>query len=121
MEIVSPSLGKIFPRMGGGIGADEFLLPIFLRSIGIMSLQGVTVILPLVPEDLAEALQARIVAHQDVPEIVTDLVAEVAEERPVWLRHAVAPTLPLGVIRLGDIDGDQAVVVPGQNRRAIGR
>jgi hypothetical protein len=33
----------------------------------------------------------------------------------------VAPPLPLGVVRLGDVDGDQAVVVSGQNGGAAGR
>jgi hypothetical protein len=39
---------------------------------------------------------------------MADLVAEVAEQRAVGLRHVLAGAVALGVIGLGDVDGDQA-------------
>ena len=50
-----------------------------------------------------------------------DLVAEMAEQRAVGLAHLVPAPLALGVVGLGEVDGDEPVVVAGQHRRgAVG-
>ncbi len=43
-------------------------------------------------------------------------MAEVTEQRPVGLAHLAAAALALGIVGFGDIDGDEAVLVAGQNR-----
>jgi hypothetical protein len=53
--------------------------------------------------------------------VVRDLMTEMAKQGAIGLAHLVAAPLALGVVGLGEIDGDQAVFVPGQHRRrAIG-
>ena len=52
---------------------------------------------------------------QPVPVVVADLVAEMAEQRAVGLAHLGAPLFALGVVGLGDIERDQALVVAGQD------
>jgi hypothetical protein len=42
---------------------------------------------------------------------VADLVAKVAEQRAVRLAHLHPNLLPKRIVRLGDVDGDHAVVV----------
>ena len=48
--------------------------------------------------------------------IVRDLVAEMAEQRAIRLAHLMAAALALGVVGLGEIDGDEPVVVSGEHR-----
>ncbi len=50
-----------------------------------------------------------------IPVVVTDLVSEVAEHRAVGLAHLLTSAFAEGVGRLGDIDGDQAVVMTGEH------
>jgi hypothetical protein len=106
--------------MGTRISADEFGLPVLSRAIGIVPLQGLSVILALVPEHLAEALNAGIIANQDVPIVMADLMPEVPEQRAIGLAHARAPSLPLGIVRLRDVDRNQAIVMSGQDGWPIG-
>jgi hypothetical protein len=51
---------------------------------------------------------------------VADLMAKVPEKRAVGLTHAMPLPLPLGIVGFSDIDGNQAVIMPSQNRRTIG-
>ena len=55
---------------------------------------------------------------QAIPVVVTALVPHVSEQRPIRLAHRRPPPLALGVVGLGDVDGDDAVGVPGQHRPA---
>jgi hypothetical protein len=63
-------------------------------------LQRGAVILPLVAENLAAILDEATVAHQQIPKIMADFVAEVAEQRAVRLVHGGASLLALGVVGL---------------------
>ena len=49
---------------------------------------------------------------------MADLVAEMAEQRAVRLVQLVAAALALGVVGLGEVQRDDAVVVAGQHRLA---
>ena len=46
---------------------------------------------------------------------MADLVAEVAEQRAIRLFHGVPDGFARGVVGLGDVEGDDAVVVAGKN------
>jgi hypothetical protein len=46
---------------------------------------------------------------------VPDLVAEMPQKRTVGLVHRGAATLALGVVALGDVDGDEAAGMPGHD------
>jgi hypothetical protein len=50
---------------------------------------------------------------------VADLVAEMPEERAVGLGHFAAMTFPLGVVGLGDVDGDQPQSMARNDLRAF--
>ena len=47
---------------------------------------------------------------------MADLVAQVAEHGPVGLAHLLAHRRPVGVVGLGQVEGDDAVGVPGGHR-----
>ena len=57
---------------------------------------------------------------QPAPVIVPNLVPKVAEQGAVKFAHVLAAALALGVIRFGEVDGNDAVVVSGQDSR-LGR
>jgi hypothetical protein len=50
-----------------------------------------------------------------------DLVAEMAEERAVGLSHVLAMALALGVVGLGDVDGDQALAMARHGLRILAK
>ena len=77
------------------------------------------VVLALVAEQRAERLQPKTVPNQSLPIVVTDLMAKVPEERAVRLRHVLARALALGVVGLGDVDGDQPLRMARHNLRGV--
>ena len=52
---------------------------------------------------------------------MADLVAEVAEQRAVGLVHLDAALSRIGVVGLGEVERDDAVLVAGHHRRAAGQ
>ena len=80
-----------------------------------MTLQRLPVVFPVVAEDGAALVEPSSIPHQPVPVVMTDLVPEVADQRPVGLAHLGAPLFALGVVSLRDVDGDEAVVMAGQH------
>jgi hypothetical protein len=73
--------------------------------------------LSLIAEDAAELIQVRRAEDQPAPVIVPNLVPKVAEQGAVKLTHALAASLALGIIRFGEANGNDAVVVSGQDFR----
>ncbi len=80
-----------------------------------MALQGLTVIGGIVTEHGAAFVELAAIAHQHVPEIMADLVAETAEQRAIGLAHLQPAPLALAPIGLGERDRDQAIVMAGQD------
>ena len=70
----------------------------------------------LIAEDAAELIQVRRTEDQPVPVIMPNLVPKVAEQGAVKFAHVSAAALALGVIRFGEVVGNDAVVVSGQTR-----
>ena len=119
VQVVGPALGEVLPRVGAGVAADEPLLPVRRRTLGVVSFETDAIVLALVAEQHAEPLQPNAVSHQPLPIVVTDLAAEVSEQRAVGLPHFLAGALALGVVGLGDVDGDQPLLMAGQDFRAV--
>ena len=71
------------------------------------------VVVPLVAEKGAKRLLASGRCDQDVPVEVSALVAEMAEEGAIRLAELLTLALALDGVRLGDVDGDDAVEVAG--------
>ena len=84
-----------------------------------MPLEGGLVIRLVVAEDRPAFGELAAVADEDVPVEVADLVAEMTEERAVGLAHRGTPRLALRIVSLGERDGDDALVMPGQHLRAV--
>ena len=63
----------------------------------------------------------RRVGDQPVPIIVTDLVAEMTEQRAIRLAHLMTAALALHIVGFRQIDRDDAVGVAGHYRRTGGR
>ena len=119
VQIVGPGLGEVLPGVHGRIGADVALLPAGRRAVLVVPLAAPPGSRSLSSPKTARArLDLAAVAHQHVPVVVADLVAQVAEQRPVGLAELQPPPLALGGIGLGDVDGDQPVVVAGHHRLA---
>ena len=82
-----------------------------------MAIERLPVIVAFIAEQVAELLQPpRIRRHQQVPEIVADLVPEVAQQRPVFFAEADPCAGARNVVGLGDVDRDIALIVSGIDR-----
>ncbi len=85
-----------------------------------MRLQRRNIVLPLVAERSPEGFDAVGIAHQHVPEIVTDLMAKVAEQRAIGFAHRGADALAFRVVGFPDRERDEPVVVAGHHILAVG-
>src|ERR1700751_3707795 len=88
------------------------------RASRTVSLQSLPVVGSIVSEDLAHGIELTAVANKPIPEIVTDLVTKVTEQRPVRLVHGAATPFPLDVVGLLYSERNKTVVVAGQDLRA---
>ena len=122
VHVVRPGLRPVLPGVHGGVRADEVTLPAQRRPVPVVPLERRLVIGPLVAEGGAESLQQGTVGNQTVPEVMADLVTEVPQKSAVRLFLQGAFLLPVDVVGLRDIEGDQSVVVTGQHslRVAVG-
>ena len=82
-----------------------------------MALERGGVVPGLVAERGAESLDPAAVAHQHVPVVMPDLVAEMAEQGAVGLVHARTAPLEFGRIGFGERDRHHAVVVARHHLR----
>ena len=69
-------------------------------------------------DQLERRLQCRSV-DQQVPVEVSDLVPEMAEQRPVWLAKSDAARLALDVVRFRKVERDETLKVSRQNEIAL--
>lgn len=115
VEVKAPSLGEVFPGMGSGVRTDEAALPIW-RSFGfVIFFEGVGVgRIAVVAEDCDEGVFA-FAFDERHPIVVADFVTHVADEGAMGLVHLLADTLALDGVGFGDIDGDAAVGVAGED------
>ena len=105
--------------MHGGVGADVRLRPVRRRALLVVTLHGLVVVLAVVTEQLAERLEGTAIPDQPVPVVVADLVTQMAEHRAIGLAHLLAHVLAERGIRLGDVQRDDAFVVPGHDGLAV--
>ena len=117
VQVVRPGLGEVLPRMHGGVGTDEARLPVARRALLIVALQRLTVVSLFVAEQRAERLELTAVPHQPIPEVVSDLVPEMAKQRAIRLVHRDPALLAPHVVSLGQRNGDEAVIVSRHHPR----
>src|ERR1700676_530928 len=115
VEVMCPGFGEILPGMSRRIGADEARLPTWQRTFIIVSLERLAIILAFIAEDFSEFAQPSSVTYQAVPEIMADLVTEMAEKGAVAFTHFLAPLFALGAIRFRERQRDQPIVVSGND------
>jgi hypothetical protein len=65
------------------------------------------------PAELAQVIRRR--PDQAVEEVVADLVPEVSQQSPVRLVHLDAHLFAVHIVALGEVNGDEAVVVAGKD------
>ena len=81
-----------------------------------MPVEGFLIVGVRIAEQFVEPLQvSRIRADEAIEVVVADLVAEVAEQRAVRLVHLDPQLLAVHVVTLGEIEGDQPVLVTGEH------
>src|SRR5208337_4741697 len=106
-----------FPRMDAGVRTDELLLPVNAWPLVVMLLESLVVVLPLVAEPLTKVVDERAVLDQSVPIVVADLVTEMTQDSAVRFVEPEPPPLAFHLIRLGHIQRDHPVIMPGEYRR----
>src|SRR5581483_7532598 len=116
---MGPGLGPVLPGVAGCVGADEGLFPVCRWAALVRPLQRLLVVSALVAEQFTEGRELRRVAYEAVPVVVPDLVPEMPENRPVWLVLHALLLLALHIVRFGNVDGDQSVVVTRQDAFAV--
>jgi hypothetical protein len=120
MQVVSPGFGPIFPRVGGGISGDESILPIRRRALLIVGFQGGSVVHAFIPKELAERFEFGSRGDENVPIIMGDFVAEMAEERAERLAKIDSASLAFGVVGLDGVDSDEAIGMASKDWRGAG-
>ena len=118
VQVVGPGLGPVLPRMRTRVAGDEAVGPVGRRAAVVVAAQRRRVVGPLVAEELAEAVEPRRRVDQQVPVVVADLVAEMADQRAVGLAHLGADALAHGVLGLLGVERDHAHLVAGHHVRA---
>ena len=119
---MGPAFGPVFPRVGGGIGADEVVAPLLIHRVArIVVLQGLAIVLALVAEQAAEFLETARSHHQPVPEEVAGFMAQMAHQRPVGLVQGLAAPGTLGIVGLHHVQRDGAVGMAGHHGRMPGQ
>ena len=98
---MGPCLGPVLPGVSAGVSGDERLRPVNLGDLLVMAMEHLAVVLPLVAEEPAKFIDLVGPLDQPVPEVVADLVPEVAQKRPVRFVHLKSPRLALGNVGLG--------------------
>ena len=114
-------LGVVLPRVGRGVEGHERLLPEPVVGGGVVTLEGVGVVVGLVAEQVAEPGQpVRIGEHERLPVPVADLVADVAERGAVRLAEREPVLLPGDRVRLGEVERDEPVGVADGDAVVVG-
>ena len=107
--------------MRAGVRADEPVLPISRRAFCVVAARAGVVVGAFVTEQRRGTRRSSGVSRkQPIPVIVAALVPHVSEQRPIRLAHRCPAPLALGIVGFGDVDGDDAVSVPGQQGWAPG-
>src|SRR5690606_12031920 len=85
-------------------------------TVCVVALEGGAVIPALVAKEFAKPRVAWLAIDQEVPIVVTDFMAEMAEQGAVGLSHIHFAALALCVIGFGKGNGDDPILVPGHDR-----
>ena len=115
VQVVGPGFGEVLPGVGGGVDADEVVLPAGFVRVLVVGLQGLVVVGAFVTEHGAERFDGGRAADEQVPVMVADFVAEMAERGAVDFAHLFAHAFAFGVVAFLQRDGDQAVIVAGEH------
>ena len=75
-----------------------------------MAGQRLAVISAFITKQFAEPRQPFGIANHHVPVVMTDLMAEVPQQRAIGLVHRLAMLFPVVAVCLGDVDRDETVV-----------
>ena len=115
LQIVRPRFRPVFPGMGGRVGADVALLPAPHIATFIVRAQGRRIIQPLIAKPFPKRQPLRIFPRQlrqkSLPQVVPTLMAEVPQQSPASLSELLPIDLPIGIVRLLQIDGDDPIQV----------
>ncbi len=97
------------------VGRYAALAPIRCRALVVVALERIAVRrIVVVTEQGAEAFFAA-PADQELPVVMPDLVAKVADQGPMCLLHIDTPALAFGVVGLVEIDRNAAAGMAGEN------
>ena len=118
VQVVREGLGPVLGRVHRGVGRDEGGGPVRRRPLRVVAVDGGLVVGVGVAEQPLELGPGRPLRGQHLVEVVPDLVAEVPEHGAVRLVHRLAQLLAVGVVALGQIEGDHAGVVTGDHAGA---
>src|SRR5258706_7349949 len=108
MQVVSPGLGKIFPRMRRRVAANERRLPVGRRAIGVVFGEPPGVVSAFVAEQLTKGRELGRVAQQLVPVKMPAFMAKVTEQRAIAFVKPLAALRARHLVGLTDIERDDA-------------
>src|SRR5690606_24686032 len=89
MKIVSKAFSKIFPRMDRSIRADKIILPVRARSLFVIAPQSFRVVISLVTKNGTTFIKAPTIAHQFIPNEMSNLMPEMPKNGAIRLIHLV--------------------------------
>src|SRR5450830_935773 len=110
-----PGFCPVFPRMAAGVETDELLIPVQRRAVVVVPLQTGTIVDSLITEQRAKSIDPVGAGDQAVEIIMSALMAKMSEQGPIWFGHLFAHFFTIGGIGLGNVDGDDAFRMTGQD------
>ncbi|MCY1459559.1 hypothetical protein D9M71_770430 [compost metagenome] len=95
------------------------LLPVERCALLIMPLEGFGIAGALIAKQSAKRLKPLAMGDQSIPVVVPDFVTKMPEQRAIGFVHLHPHLLAVRIVGFLDIEGDQAIGVPGSGRFAF--
>lgn len=120
MEIVRGGFRPVLPGMGTRVGAHAPHCPVAGGTVAVVLGEHRPVVGGFVAKQFAKPRQPGRIIDQEQPVVMRRLMPKMPHERPQRLVELHAPLFSHLIVRLRDVQGDDALLMPCHDRRPAG-
>ncbi len=117
LQVMSPGLRPILPRMGGCVGGNVVLPPVLWGTMKVMTLKSRCIVNAVVAKDIKEGQAERMPPVQSgkdpLPDVMTAFMAKMPQQRATCLTQHLTVDLTPGVIGFLQAKGDNPAKITG--------